>query len=124
MLALSRCATPKLGPRNWSTCRRTLLARAVCAAIQPRCGSLRQPAAPGLAATPVRARRITEEATRPKALADGEADDDRVFELADDGSVRTVYPRMSLFEMREDLPRLVEYFRDAAFRKLEVAIVD
>jgi hypothetical protein len=31
---------------------------------------------------------------------------------------------MSLFEMREDLPRLVEYFRDAAFRKLEVAIVD
>lgn len=66
---------------------------------------------------------IAEEATRPKTFEDGTPDSDRIFEMHPDGRISTVYPRMSLVELEERLPELIEFMRDAGRRGLEIAIV-
>lgn len=66
---------------------------------------------------------IVEEAQRPLVLDDGSTDDDRVFQLEADGSVGTVYPRMSLTTFRERVQQLAAFLRRAADEGLDVAVL-
>ena len=59
---------------------------------------------------------VEAEASLPKAYPDGEADLDRVFELASDGRLLTVYPRIPLVRFRDGLPHLIAFFQRAASR--------
>lgn len=68
--------------------------------------------------------RIHREATQPVQLGSGEPDFDRVFELVADGRVGLLHPRMSLYELREALPALGRFLRDAVAIKSEVALVE
>jgi hypothetical protein len=68
--------------------------------------------------------RIKREAAEPKEFDSGAIDADRVFELDDDGRISTIYPRMSLNDFIDTLPKLVEFFRDATSRNLEVALIE
>jgi hypothetical protein len=45
-------------------------------------------------------------------------------ELAGDGRVALLHPRMSLYELREALPGLGRFLRDAADGNAEVALVE
>lgn len=71
-----------------------------------------------------RGQAIVREAQLPQALASGEHDRLRVFELDAEGRVATLYPRMSLFEIRERLPQLAAFLREAASSGASVALVE
>ena len=68
--------------------------------------------------------RIRHEATAPTTFDDGTPDYDRVFEIDADGRVGTVYPRLSMFELLEQLPTLAEFLRRAAGQRLEIALTE
>jgi len=67
---------------------------------------------------------IKREAAQPLELDSGETDFDRVFQFEDDGRVGAIYPRMSIADLMETLPNLVGFFRNAASRNLEVALIE
>lgn len=72
----------------------------------------------------MRGQAIVREALLPQALASGEIDRMRVFELDAEGRVSTVYPRMSLFDIREQLPQLAAFLREAAQIDAQIAVVE
>lgn len=68
--------------------------------------------------------RIKREAAKPSEFEPGDKDLDRVFQLEADGRVSTIHPRMSIGNLMEALPGLIEFFQNAASRKLEVALIE
>lgn len=71
-----------------------------------------------------RGQAIVREAELPQTLASGERDHTRVFELDAEGRVMTVYPRMSLFAIREQLPQLAAFLRDASSLGAQIALIE
>jgi hypothetical protein len=67
---------------------------------------------------------LKREAAEPVTFESGHQDGERVFQLDPDGRISTLHPRMSLGTLMEALPGLVEFFQNAAARKLEVALIE